>query len=64
MADVLLTSLMLGSEHHQIQMENAADFCVKFSLPDVGLMDFKPFQKIIDQGYEESLEQLKHFHFK
>ncbi len=64
MTDVLLTSLMLGSEHHQIEMENAADFCVKFSLPDVSLMDFKHFQKIIDQGYEASLEQLKHFHFK
>lgn len=58
MGDMILYSLMVGSNYHQIRMEKEADFCVKFALEDVEMMDFHLFDKIIDQGYEMALKQL------
>ncbi|MBS0628261.1 MAG: patatin-like phospholipase family protein [Verrucomicrobia bacterium] len=59
MGNVIISSLMLGSNHHQICMEEEADYCVKFSFTGVDLMDFNLFNEIIDQGYEMALKQLK-----
>ena len=57
--NIIMSSLMLGSEHHQIEMEHQADFCVKYDMKDIDLLDFHRCQEIIDRGYETALRQLE-----
>ncbi len=61
MGDVILSSLMLGSNHHHICMEEEADYCVRYPSNNIGLMDFHLFDEIINRGYETALKQLSEF---
>lgn len=61
---ILMRTISIHELKHQQQQVNRADYKLILNLNDYGLMSFKSFDRIIEEGYQQAMEQLDKISFK
>ncbi len=56
---ILMRTMILNQLQHQLAQADQADFSFLLNLGNYGLMDFKEYKNVIEEGYRQAIELLK-----
>lgn len=63
-AEIISNTIMVSSQSHENKIISQADYTIDLNMTNYALLDFKPIDKIVEEGYRQGMEQLSEMDFE